>query len=407
MKRQILWTIVQGLALGVLLVLLGVTGANAQEQEVVLEPGDTLTVLVLELPPIEVPAPETVYVDVPGLPTFECPPDWICTPPVVEVDTIPPLPVSGVTLSIDGNELVVEWTNRPNPDRGGVGTDGYYVAHGFQEAGHDPEPTVDVASTPYRVPLVGFGERWACVTPHNAAGVPSASCNRIAYDAPPLPPADSIYLLHVTVDRSGSGVVADGDEIRSDTYYIHLERVDGSWSGRPEAAIAGVDSVVFFLDGFHNRERLYPYETPSGNFPVLLEGRHTIEWEVFGDETDSGSVTLDAITDVGVVIPHPDADFIDGYGCALGDLRCTVRGDTLDLSIAPGRQELGFYYVIEFPPDPRLYVMTNDGYTEIEYDDATGWICLKVGGSFYAADPPNVGLRSDPPPTCPSEPTNL
>lgn len=142
--------------------------------------------------------------------------------------------------------------------------------------------------------------------PPETVYVPVPTPPDTVYECPPgwtcqRPPPDVVlptYELHLTADRSGSGVVVDGAEIPPGDYYIHLERSDDSWRGLGEVEAPGVDSVVFTVDGSRNRERLYPYEAPAGNTPVSIAGSHLITWRVFGDEPAAASVSVTAIDDV-------------------------------------------------------------------------------------------------------------
>jgi len=185
MKAKQLWVIVVMAALSI------VTGASiAMGQEVVLEPGDTLTVLVLELPPIVVPPPETTFVDVPvpGPTVYDCPIDfdrlddgesWTCEAPV-EVDTLPPLIMARPRASIVGDSLIVTWTPNPSPDSRGIHTTSYRVRGGNNTSGVNlPFVTVTGTRHAWKLPLPG--KYWVCTTPQNAAGEPQSSCIGIIY----------------------------------------------------------------------------------------------------------------------------------------------------------------------------------------------------------------------------------
>lgn len=106
---------------------------------------------------------------------------------------------------------------------------------------------------------------------------------------PPEPTATyAISVSAIRNDRTGDLEVPAGD------YYVHLDRLDGAWDGSGFVRIAGVDSVVFVLDGQRNRERNYPYEVRGGQI-TLAVGEHSLTWEVFGDEPDSGASTVTVV----------------------------------------------------------------------------------------------------------------
>ncbi len=377
------------------LVLLAVGATPAIAQEV----GDTLTIVVIPTP--EAVAPETTFVPSPPIveldTVYACPADftrtddgdsWACNAPVppdtlppIVVDSTPPLAVSGLALSIDGTDLVVEWNDRPSPDRGGVLTTGYYVSHGFQEPGHEPDSTVNVLGSPHRIALTGFGERWVCVTPHNDFSGES-SCDRVAYDPPPVP--TSLYLLSVAPEPyaiSGQLEVVEGD------YSIHLDRIDGSWSGIGDVTVPGVGPVRFCLGGVCNDEYRLPYELGGGVIPLTI-GTYEVSWEVFGDEPDSGSSTVVVTTSVGgnpIEIggtPNDSSNYFMGVGCDWGDQRCTDAGDIVDVALVVG-QTGRLIGLIEFPPDDRIFVSFQEEIFQVAQNDR-GWVCLLLDGDRYS-----------------------
>jgi len=202
MKDKQLWFIV---ALATFLLILGTSLASAQEV------GDTLTLVVIETP--EAVAPETVTVQLP-VPVEVCPEGWTCTPPIVVVDTIPPLAVSGLTMVLDGNVVTTNWTNRPNPDRGGVGTDGYEIHSGNDATGQEYLPRDTLASGPHIRTLTESGRIWTCVYAFNAAGRSGASCNNVVYELfeVGIPNDSSDYAMGVGCDW-GDQRCTDGGEL--------------------------------------------------------------------------------------------------------------------------------------------------------------------------------------------------
>ena len=114
-------------------------------------------------------------------------------------------------------------------------------------------------------------------------------------------PPPSIYVVTVSAtrnDASGSLTAPEGE------LFVNLERRDGSWTGNPDGPIAGVDSVVFVLDGVRNSERNYPYEVSGGSIPLAV-GLHELVWSVFGLESDSGTATLTVTVTVSFRFPEP------------------------------------------------------------------------------------------------------
>ena len=222
---------------------------------------------------------------------------------------------------------------------------------------------------------------------------------------PPVLP-QAVYQLQITPGEfDAGGIVIDGGSITGGTYFIRLERIDGVWLGTGFAAIVGVSSVTFTLDGFTNVENNYPYQAPTGSTPVLLEGQHTVTWKVAGTEPDSGSVAFTATTIVGELPPDTTAvDIWIGTACAWGELRCVVAGDSLTIALKEG-DSFSLYATAEFT-DPGfegiVFAVLPNSYAEAQYDPARGWICVQPNGRIRPADTPNftAGTRWVPPPTC-------
>lgn len=181
---------------------------------------------------------------------------------------------------------------------------------------------------------------------------------------PPLGP----YVITVSATRNdASGVLAAPEG----TLFVNLERRDGSWAGSPEASIAGVDSVVFVLDGTRNRERNYPYEAGGGAIPLAV-GIHELVWEVFGTEPDSGTATLTVTVTVGFRIPDP-VPMQDGLMVQvtfpltdvglIADYTATLLGEPGN----PLPADLGWYW-LPAPPTGRITVIGADQTWSQVYD---------------------------------------
>ena len=175
---------------------------------------------------------------------------------------------------------------------------------------------------------------------------------------PPLGP----YVITVSAtrnDMSGELTAPEG------MLFVNLERRDGTWTGSPFEPIAGVDSVVFVLDGARNRERSYPYEVGGGPIPLAV-GLHELTWKVFGLEPDAGTATLTVTVTVSFRIPDP---ILMGPGLMvqvsfpLDDVR-DVEGYTATLNGEPGTQQtggLGWYWLPA--PDTGEIIVSGAGQT--------------------------------------------
>lgn len=182
------------------------------------------------------------------------------------------------------------------------------------------------------------------------------------------PPVSSVYTLHITPSGSGVGEVSEGGTIKAGNYSIHLERRDGAWVG---GANVGVDSILFTYDGRKNRERFRPYEVA----PVptnISAGTHTVTWEVFGAEPDSGSVTFMATEGLGFRIPEPvpmedglmvQVTFLLDDMRPVSDFTATLNGE--GGAILPG--DLGWYW-LPAPPTGEIVVTGPDQTWSKGYD---------------------------------------
>lgn len=132
----------------------------------------------------------------------------------------------------------------------------------------EPETVYVEIEVPVEVPVFECPEGWTC--------------------EPPAAPS-SPYM--VVVSRE-AGATEENRELMAGPGYISLVRRDGSWNSTAHgAAIAGVDSVVFYYNGARTRERLYRYEVTGGELQ-LVAGVHELMWQVFGSEPDSASTTI-------------------------------------------------------------------------------------------------------------------
>ena len=160
-------------------------------------------------------------------------------------------------------------------------------------------------------------------------------------------PPPSLYVVTVSAtrnDMSGELTAPEG------TLFVNLERRDGSWTGNPVGElIAGVDSVVFVLDGIRNRERAYPYEAGGGPIPLTV-GIHELVWELFGLEPDAGTATLTVTVTISFRVPDP-IPMADGLmvqvSFPLDDVR-PIKDYTASLNGESGTEQpggLGWYWL--------------------------------------------------------------
>ncbi len=217
---------------------------------------------------------------------------WTCTPPdttiVPEPDPVdPPGTVRGLRLSQVDSAIVVTWS----------GADGAtsFLVEGGENTGswRFPQQGTFIGNTASMIPRAS-GSHWVCVWGQNdTAASADGACKPIVFTMPNPPPVQLTYLLSISANRyemTGMQDVVEGD------YYIHLDRPDGAWLGQGDISMPGVDSVIFVLDGFRNREQRYPYEA-TGDVVTMPVGAHTVIWEVYGDEPETGQASFTVISD--------------------------------------------------------------------------------------------------------------
>jgi hypothetical protein len=326
-------------ALAVLLVMIATCEANAQEADIVVQPGDSLTVLIVPgvsqdtlppvqdtLPPITLPPVQDTLPPVQDtLPPVQdtvgaclagslcwpedqpyCPEGWTCTaepplPPIV-IDTIPPpgIPSSPQIEVTDDTIAVVTWEY---PDDAELVE--FYVRSGLDAGGEYKEAFVTQprAGIVRKVP----GEYFVCVEVRDLAGnwAPGARCNgyTIGDSVPPVPP-DTVPVPPDTVPPE------PGDSLQ---WHLGLLIIDE----------AGDTTLV-----------RQGQQQPAPNFDVsIVEG----VYDVWIAEVDPGIEPWDSVT-----VGHPSEE----RTCTV--LPCGVYGDDPSTRFAFDSSGLGTSYLIAY-----------------------------------------------------------
>lgn len=270
--------------------------------------------------------------------------------------TLPPTTPDSVRMRMEGDTLVTAWF--------GGDADAWEIRAGNDDTGRAYLPALLTAS-PHRRTDVDPGRNWTCIFGVRE-GHPDSSpgCNNVIFT-----PSSSTYRLSITVDPT---TISDVREVIVGVYSIHLNRRDGAWSELGNVVVPGVDSIVFVLDGFRNRERRLPYEATGGPVDVPA-GRHIVEWEVFGLETDAGVDTFTAVM--------PDQT------SALFDLRATVPMED-GLMVQVLKSSTPFDLFAGTPRPTSDFVARLDGVEGSLLPGALGWYWLPApaDGSVIVRD---------------------
>lgn len=323
-------------------VLLVAPQAIAQQDVIVLGEGDAVTIRVNPsyqdtLPPVVLPPiqdttqlPDIIVQDTTFLPDLilqdtipsgdppVCRDGWTCTEDVIpdpvpdpdpvpaDSSTSPPLSLSAITLHTESDTLVISWADRPQPDRAGNYTLGYYINVGNDDTGNSVVLDSLVENSPVRVVLTEEGRTWACSDPMNNFGRAGNQCDNLIFMFPEPPVVIGAHTISVTQD---STLINGNLNVIEGSWSIHLDRSDGTWAAFDQEAAPGVDSVYICSGGVCNRERRLPYELGGGRID-LLPGSYDIYWEVFGTLPDSGRAVITVTATVGGAGPSPDNPLI-------------------------------------------------------------------------------------------------